>query len=456
MKKKKEKARINAMIEAIMQVAQGNFSTQVELSGKNDHLDSLAMGLNMMIDDLRSSKAFEIQNEKFRMINSELEKAIEKAQESERLKSAFLANMSHEIRTPLNSILGFSSLLSQDIEPTKFNNYSKIIQNSGQQLLRIIDDILDLSKLESGQLPIVTELVDINNILQEVYSIQNKNKKLQSSPKITLKRPRIDPNNIIFLKTDSIRLAQVLNNLINNAIKFTNEGFIESGYTIKPEKDEKVVEFYVKDTGMGIPKEKQESIFDRFVQVENIRVTGGNGLGLSICKGLIELLGGKIWVESEVGIGSCFYFTLPLSFEKLPDTPSYREPGENQITLNGQTVYIAEDNAEASYYLEEILRPEGMIVKNASDGQALINLVQEQTPDLILLDINMPVKNGYETISEIRQKGLTVPVIAQTAFAMPEEKSTILNAGCNDYIAKPFKREELLSTIRKVLRNDSK
>ena len=443
------------MIEAIMKVGQGDFSIQLELSDKSDELDSLAMGLNMMIDDLKSSHAVEIQNEKFRQINTELEKAIAKAQESERLKTAFLANMSHEIRTPLNSILGFSELLSPDLEEEKFDDYGEIIRNSGSQLLQIINDILDFSKLESNQLPLFSSLCNINKIMQEIYSIQRQNKKLRKSNAIHFKVPQIDLSNDIFLKTDPGRLKQILNNLINNAIKFTKSGFVEFGYSLKTGKKD-VIEFYVKDTGIGISETKQETIFERFVQIENFSVKEGNGLGLSICKGLVELLGGDIWIESKLNEGSCFYFTLPFSDKGEINLPEKIEHDKGKLPLQGRKVFIAEDNVDSSTYLKEVLLPEGMIVKSVLDGELLLKLLKEDIPDLILLDINMPVKNGYETITEIRESGLTMPVIAQTAYAMPEERSAILAAGCTEYISKPIQRQELLSVIRKVLKNCSR
>ncbi|WP_159521544.1 ATP-binding protein [Sunxiuqinia indica] len=455
-KKKRDRIRIEEMIEVIMKVGQGDLSVQLDLSGKDDLLDSLAMGLNMMIDDLGSTHAVEVQNEKFKQINTELEKAIDRAQESERLKTAFLANMSHEIRTPLNSILGFSELLSPDLEEGQFEDYSEIIRNSGIQLLQIIDDILDFSKLESNQLPLFFSLCNINKIMQEVYITQKQSKKLRQSDTIQLKEPQIELSNDIYLKTDPVRLKQILNNLINNAIKFTKEGFVEFGFSIKAGSRGEMIEFYVKDTGIGISDTKQKAIFERFIQVDSFSMKEGNGLGLSICKGLVELLGGVIWVESIVDEGSCFYFTLPFSDQGEMGVTKQVEQHNGKWSLSGSKVFIAEDNLDSLTYLEEVLLIEGVIVKTALDGQSLLELLKEDTPDLILLDINMPVKNGYETIAEIRKSGLTMPVIAQTAYAMPEERSTILAAGCTDYISKPIQRTKLLSLIREVLKKDSK
>ncbi|MGQ8338900.1 sensor histidine kinase [Sunxiuqinia sp. A32] len=316
--KKQTEERINGMIDALLKVTQGNYDTQVQLSEENDLLDSLGLGINMLIDDIRHGLEIKSQNKQIIKENTELEVSLKKAEENERLKSAFLANMSHEIRTPLNSILGFSEILKPTLDLEKFYQYREIILNSGRQLMQVIDDILDVSKLESNQLMIFKEPCQIKAILDEQYELHQQNPHLGDNPDVHLKKPIVKKGyeNLI-IETDPIRLSQVLNNLINNAIKFTDEGFIEFGFNMD-KKSSGFIQFFVKDTGYGIQQEKINSIFDRFVQAENHRMKEGNGLGLSICKGLMDLLGGEISVESQPGMGSNFYFSLPLTEEPKP------------------------------------------------------------------------------------------------------------------------------------------
>ena len=328
-----QRARINKIIDTVMCVARGDYSTQIELSKENDDLDSLAMGINMMIDDVKSNLETEAQNKRFKKINEELKEAIAKAEESDRLKSAFLANMSHEIRTPLNSILGFSDLLDLTLEQQTFEKYITIITNSGNQLLRIINDILDISKIDSNQLSVHTESCDVNKLLLEVYQMNKHTKKLEESPALQLYPPLVDDHSNICLGTDPLRLKQILNNLINNAIKHTNEGHIEFGYSLLKDKKEGLIEFFVRDTGIGILEEQLDTIFERFIQVGESKIKEGNGLGLSICKGLSDLLGGKLRVESEYRKGSCFYLTLPMCTKSNQRVLSGTDPDEKTLNL---------------------------------------------------------------------------------------------------------------------------
>ena len=324
-------ARINKIIDTVMCVARGDYSTQIELSEENDDLDSLAMGINMMIDDVKSNLETEAQNKRFKKINAELKEAIAKAEESDRLKSAFFANMSHEIRTPLNSILGFSDLLDLTLDQQTFANYITIITNSGNQLLQIINDILDISKIDSNQLTVHYEPCDVNMLLVEIYQMNKHTKKLEENPTLQLYPPLIDDHSNICLGTDPLRLKQILNNLINNAIKYTNEGHIEFGYSLLKDEKEGLIEFFVRDTGLGILEEQLDTIFERFVQVGESRIKEGNGLGLSICKGLSDLLGSELRVESEYRKGSCFYLTLPMCTKS--NQLLLNEPNQNEKTL---------------------------------------------------------------------------------------------------------------------------
>ncbi|MGQ7867996.1 ATP-binding protein [Sunxiuqinia sp. sy24] len=307
-----DRKRISEMIRVIMQVAQGNYSAQVELSEQNDDLDSLAMGLNMMIDDVKSSIAIQLDNERTKQRSEDLKQLVEQVKESNQLKSAFLANMSHEIRTPLNSILGFSDLLRLELEEKSFLHYKGIIQNAGSQLLRIIDDILDISKLDASQLSLFIEPTDLNQLMKEVYEAQLRRHRLKRKHLLELKAPTFSEDGQVMVETDAVRLKQILNYLLDNAVKFTDEGWIEFGYVLAPASINHELEFYVKDTGVGISEDQRQFVFERFFQDLNLQMTEGTGLGLSICKGLVELLGGEIRVESEMGKGSCFYFSLPL------------------------------------------------------------------------------------------------------------------------------------------------
>jgi len=306
-KKKSDKERINEFIEAIIRVAQGDYSVQLELSNENNTLDSLAMGLNMMIDDIGKSVEIESQNEKIKQINVELKIAKEKAEESARFKSAFLANMSHEIRTPMNGILGFASLLKKpELTYEQHQKFVSIIEESGERLLNIINDLINISKIESGQMSISTSPTNINEqieFLNAFFRPEVEKKGLRITYKCSL------PAQDAIVNTDREKLYAIITNLVKNAIKFTHAGLIEFGY----EKQGNHLEFYVKDTGIGIADDKLHNIFERFVQANETitRNYEGAGLGLAISKAYVELLGGKMWVKSEVDRGSQFYFTIP-------------------------------------------------------------------------------------------------------------------------------------------------
>lgn len=379
----------------------------------------------------------------------ELSAAMEKAEESERLKSSFLANMSHEIRTPLNAILGFSQLVGErEIDEETRDQYVKIISDSGDRLLRIINDIIDVSKLESGQLKLDMAGCDIVQVLAESYKIFSKNEKISGNEKLRLILEI--PVESCVIVTDKIRLQQVFDNLIGNAIKFTDTGSVIAGFSIREAVGaEDVVECFVKDTGIGIPEQMQEAVFQRFRQVDVGTYHEGTGIGLSISKGIVELLGGTISFESEAGKGTIFKFTLPYKMAE-----SYgKEKGARHVSvpdLTGWELYIAEDDFASFYYLKTLLAPTGATISHAENGLKLLNMLGDNMADLILLDINMPVMSGYECIREIRKAGNNIPVIAQTAYAMSEEKDRCLKEGCNGYISKPVSRAELYRIINEL------
>jgi signal transduction histidine kinase len=379
----------------------------------------------------------------------------QRAEESDKLKSAFLANMSHEIRTPLNAILGFSELLANpNLSPEKFNHYNSLIGMSGNQLTRIIDDIIDISKIELNQMKLHIQTVNIFDSVNEVIEIEKtkvrslkKNIEIEFSVEEELKN--------LAIETDEMRFKQILENLIGNAVKYTETGKIETTYAIQETGGKKVAEFVVKDTGRGIPENEQEIIFERFAQADNVSFQEGTGLGLSITKGLLQLLGGEIWLKSELGKGSTFYFSLPLETTDNKIIPTQKKSVSKNyqpITLRGKTVFIAEDDEKSYYYLTELLKPAGLKIKRATNGKELLAMLNTEVPDLVLLDIYMPEMNGFEALEVIQKSWPELPVIAQTAYAMENERNKCFELGCRGYISKPFKKEKLFATIHQVLK----
>jgi PAS domain S-box-containing protein len=383
----------------------------------------------------------------------ELLKAKEKAEQSDKLKSAFLANMSHEIRTPMNSIIGFAELLAEGtLSDDKRQRYVNFILSSGKSLLNLINDIIDISKIEAGQLKIKKLPCSINSILNELFTsyFETKSKEQKYTFDLRLSRPSQDSNEIIL--TDPFRFKQIFINLIGNAFKFTEKGYIEFGYKIT---DSKEILFYVQDTGIGIPKEKQDLVFDRFGQVDEAlhKNQGGTGLGLTISKKLVELLGGKMWLESIPDEGSTFYFSLP--YEKPDRQISIaNQPSKRRTSLNLQTktILIAEDEETNYMFLDEVLATTGANVLWAKNGEEAIKACQENDKiDLILMDVKMPVIDGYEAAQRIKEFRKDIVIIAQTAYAMSGEKEKSQQAQCNDYITKPISPQKLLEMIAKYL-----
>ncbi len=371
-------------------------------------------------------------------MEDELLSAKDRAEESNRLKSAFLANMSHEIRTPLNAIIGFSNILAAAEEEQEKQEYINIIESNNTLLLQLISDILDLSKIEAGTLEFCYSNVELNDIISEIESVTRYRTESNGIQLIVQKGL---PSCLI--RTEKNRLMQVLNNLLNNASKFTSQGSITFGYKLC----DKELYFYVKDTGCGIPADKVNSIFGRFVKLNSF--VQGTGLGLSICQTIVEHMGGRIGVESEEGKGSTFWFTIPYQ----PAAAENKKEEEHQlisVQKDKLTILIAEDN-ESNYRLfQSILKREYNLV-HAWDGKEAVNLYKLHTPQIILMDINMPVMDGYEATREIRKLSLDVPIIAVTAFAYASDEQRAMENGFDGYMAKPISAPQLRQQIAAIL-----
>lgn len=380
----------------------------------------------------------------------DLTKSKEKAEESDRLKTAFLQNISHEIRTPMSGILGFVGLLNKSgLTGEEQKHYIEIISSSSKRMLSTLNDIMDISMLETGQVKYKISMVNINDKLKNLYNffkpdIENKGIEFYFSKALPTKEMNV--------KTDREKLYAILTNLIKNSIKYTHKGSINFGY----EKKGEFLEFYVKDTGIGIPKERQKAVFDRFVQADiaDVKVYEGSGLGLSISKAYVEMLGGEIWVDSVEGKGSQFYFTIPynIEIEKTPLVQSEKDTQKNAI-LKKLKILITEDEDVADEYLTIILRKSSKEILHAKSGEDTIKLCRKNPDlDLILMDIKMPGMDGYEATREIRKFNTDVTIIAQTAYALAGDREKALVAGCDDYISKPIKQNALLEMIEKHLK----
>ena len=385
--------------------------------------------------------------------------AKDKAEESDRLKSAFLANMSHEIRTPMNGILGFSELLKEpNLTGEEQQQYISVIERSGARMLNIINDIIDISKIESGLMKLDIKETNINEQIEYIYTffkpeVEAKGMKFSFNTPLSAKEATI--------ATDSEKVYAILTNLVKNAIKYSHKGSIEIGYKIveihRPAPNafggRAALQFYIKDTGIGIPIDRQEAIFERFIQADiaNKMAHQGAGLGLSITRAYIELLGGKIWVESEEGKGSIFYFSLPYNAVLAKETTfPQTDTSDKKDNIKKLKILIAEDDEVSEMLLDQMIKMYGKEVLKARTGNEAVESCKNNPDiDLVLMDIRMPEMNGYEAIKQIRDFNKKVVIIAQTAYGLTGDREKAIKAGCNDYLSKPINKDKLQSLMHK-------
>ena len=423
------------------------------------------------INDLFNQEKMVEMNEKLHDSIENLEKEVEKrtkgimealkkAEESDHLKSAFLANMSHEIRTPMNGILGFAELLKEpQLTSEEQQDFIKIIGISGARMLNTINNIVDVSKLESGLVKVDIKEANINEKIEFTYKF--------FKPEVEIKGLQFHFKNGLqskeaIIKTDNEKIYGLLTNLIKNAIKFTDEGSIEFGYVLKSDSEPGSTEqsrsaslqFFVKDTGVGIPENQKELIFERFRKgIESSdRKYEGSGLGLFICKSYVEMLGGKIWVESEEGKGSIFYFTIPYNVVSVEKSEIINAvPAEHiEVQIRKLKILVVEDDEISYALLTRTIQKISKEVLHAITGVQAVEACRNNPDlDLVLMDIRMPVMNGLEATQQIRQFNKDVIIIAQTAYGFSSDCKKAVDAGCNDYIAKPINKTRLYELIKK-------
>ena len=401
--------------------------------------------------------------------NSQLQQARDTAIEASRAKSEFLANMSHEIRTPMNVILGMADLLSEAPLAQEQREHVRIFKGAGDTLLTLINDILDLSKVEAGQVDLEETEFDLGQIVDDIVEFLAP----RASEKGPELRSHVSPEVPTALMGDPVRLRQVLTNLLSNAVKFTDKGQVELHVRDDPEVQEPgCILFRVSDPGIGIPQDKLESIFDSFTQVDSstTREYGGTGLGLAISTRLVEVMGGRIWVESEVGEGSTFYFTArfrnqPHVVERLPETPvletnsSYGDPADPSSDgvytpqdQHARRILLVEDFADNRMLVQSYLKETRYQIDIAENGEIAVEKCMSGQYDLVLMDMQIPVMDGYTATERIRkwevENGVRpTPIIALTANALKEDAQRSLDAGCTAHLTKPIKKTPLLQAI---------
>lgn len=424
---------------------------EVFVSFDGDSINVLVTALPFLYDGKPSMLTVFTDISSMKNFENELIKAKEKAEESDRLKSAFLANMSHEIRTPMNGILGFAGLLKQpQLSGAQQKEYIDIIEKSGARMLSIINDIIDIAKIESGQIRILVSETNITEQLTYLYDFFTPEAQ-KKGLSLTLSN-NLSPNDTL-IYTDKEKLYAILANLIKNAIKFTDSGSIEFGCN----KKDSFVEFFIKDTGIGIAPGRHQAIFERFVQADiaDTRAFQGAGLGLAITKAFVEKLGGTIWLESAPLMGSTFYFTIPIRNvnKPRPKLPQPQTESFTSVDTKRFKALIAEDDFASDMLITQMLSKNNVDIIHVRNGLDAVDKCKSNPDlDIIIMDIKMPVLNGYEATKKIREFNKSVIIIAQTAFALSGDREKALQAGCNDYLSKPINYEEFKVLLRKYLK----
>ncbi len=423
-----------------------NFDIKIERKS-NDEIGVLYDDFNNMLQQIKTRDEDRTETE------NKLLKAKIKAEEADKLKSAFLANMSHEIRTPMNAILGFSELLSSkniDLAENEKNEYLNLIKSNGNNLLNLINDIIDISKIEADQLKIIKKECNINEVLNNLEKNYNELKKQQNKNNIEIRVKNAYSNYSIL--TDPLRLQQILSNLIDNALKFTDNGFIEFGFI---EQDLDYILFYVKDTGIGMDEKNSNSVFQRFQKLDNdnTKLYRGAGIGLAICKSLVELLNGEIWVKSKKGIGSTFYFTLPNIKTKSPIKQKIiRKFNTEKFNWSNKTILIVEDEPANFIYLREVLKYTQIKIHKAVNGEEAVSLFKKYNDiNIVLMDIKMPKMNGYEASRKIKEINQNIPIISQSAYVLTKEIEKEFNSSIDEYLSKPLNPNTLLNVLVKYI-----
>lgn len=374
----------------------------------------------------------------------------QKAVQSDKLKSVFLSNMSHEIRTPMNAVIGFSELLKYtEYSEEQKEKYIDIVIHNGNKLIKLIDDIIDISKIEAGELKTSKTKVNVDNIFKDIYSSYSALLEKDKEKKVTIECNLPHISEVFIMLTDELRLYQIVNNLVSNAYKFTEKGSILFGYYLT---DDKLV-IYVKDTGKGISKENLENIFKRFYRESDITQYHGTGLGLTITKTLTEMLDGSISVKSKPEEGTVFTVKLPHHGHKERESTKIIKNNKKEYDWTGKTILIADDVRSTLDYYKGVMRKAGADIIFARNGEEALELYKKNSEDIdiILMDLQMPVMDGYTATAEIRKLNSDIPVIAQTALAMPEDKEKAIQAGHNECLFKPVSIAKLVETVNRYL-----
>ena len=391
----------------------------------------------------------------YKTLINELMLARDKAERADRLKSSFLANMSHEIRTPMNGILGFTDLLkSPELSDEDRSEYLSIIENNGKQLLNLMNDIIDIARIEAGEMALKKQRFDLNKFLTEIEQTL-RNQYPEKLKRIDLKLQK-DSEQKVRLYSDPGRLNQVLTNLLVNAFKYTEKGTITFGYRLNYTVNRvQYIKFFVTDTGTGIDRKHQEIVFERFGQIrgQDEYKPAGTGLGLSISRNLVHLLEGRIWFESKKDKGTSFYFIIPDVREEGEEVPEKtKEDEKTHDDEETRTVLIVEDDLINQKYLEKVLQKKNVRLMDAKTGEKAIEMVRSNPAvDLILMDIRLPGMNGYETTKAIKAFRPDIPIIAQTAYAMHNDYTKAMAMGCDDYISKPIDQKVLFEKLNNYL-----